>query len=396
MGNITADSTSMNCDIDHTIHQTLAPVVYVMVLVVGFPANCLSLYYGYLQIKARNEAGCVPVQPDSGRPLLHLLPPSGCSRAAAARPLVPRRPVLPGVRDPAPTRTSTSAWASSAASPSTATWPWPPSRYQFRTAEGRRGRQRAHLGQGAADQHLLPHAQWWKAPTGTRLLEHYPLEPRQRGITTTASWWASSSPSACCWPPRGILRAVRRSRGTQKRAQGPDPAASAQHRGHLPGLLPALPCCCWCAASGSPAATSPRASSMPTTSPCSSPASTAWPTRALPAQWMLSCQPDVRPSCCSTRWPGPGGCCHWAPEASGKSEDPEVLTRLHPAFRPPTRLEWEGPPRAELSLAGSPHHTCRAEQGLSLPRLLPLWPRQLPLAADGDDGLGPRAPRSGP
>ena len=52
MGNVTADNASMNCDIDHTIHQTLAPVVYVMVLVVGFPANCLSLYYGYLQIKA--------------------------------------------------------------------------------------------------------------------------------------------------------------------------------------------------------------------------------------------------------------------------------------------------------------------------------------------------------
>ena len=57
MGNVTADNASMNCDIDHTIHQTLAPVVYVMVLVVGFPANCLSLYYGYLQIKARNELG---------------------------------------------------------------------------------------------------------------------------------------------------------------------------------------------------------------------------------------------------------------------------------------------------------------------------------------------------
>ncbi|XP_036986268.2 ovarian cancer G-protein coupled receptor 1 [Artibeus jamaicensis] len=57
MGNITANGSSMNCTIDHTIHQTLAPVVYVTVLVVGFPANCLSLYFGYLQIKARNELG---------------------------------------------------------------------------------------------------------------------------------------------------------------------------------------------------------------------------------------------------------------------------------------------------------------------------------------------------
>ncbi|KAM6202674.1 ovarian cancer G-protein coupled receptor 1 [Rhynchocyon petersi] len=55
MVNITAEGS--NCTIDHTIHQTLAPVVYVTVLVVGFPANCLSLYFGYLQIKARNELG---------------------------------------------------------------------------------------------------------------------------------------------------------------------------------------------------------------------------------------------------------------------------------------------------------------------------------------------------
>lgn len=57
MGNITTENSSLSCPIDHTIHQTLAPVVYVTVLVVGFPANCLSLYFGYLQIKARNELG---------------------------------------------------------------------------------------------------------------------------------------------------------------------------------------------------------------------------------------------------------------------------------------------------------------------------------------------------
>lgn len=57
MGNITANNASQSCTIDHTIHQTLAPVVYVTVLVVGFPANCLSLYFGYLQVKARNELG---------------------------------------------------------------------------------------------------------------------------------------------------------------------------------------------------------------------------------------------------------------------------------------------------------------------------------------------------
>lgn len=58
MGNTSADNISLlNCSIDHAIHQTLAPVVYVAVLLVGFPANCLALYFGYLQIKARNELG---------------------------------------------------------------------------------------------------------------------------------------------------------------------------------------------------------------------------------------------------------------------------------------------------------------------------------------------------
>ncbi|XP_053331425.1 ovarian cancer G-protein coupled receptor 1 [Spea bombifrons] len=60
MGNITEDPVESNvtgCTIDHTIHQTLFPVVYITVFVVGLPANCLSLYYGVLQIKARNELG---------------------------------------------------------------------------------------------------------------------------------------------------------------------------------------------------------------------------------------------------------------------------------------------------------------------------------------------------
>ncbi|KAM8920728.1 G-protein coupled receptor 68 [Pelodytes ibericus] len=51
------DGNLTNCTIDHTIHQTLFPVVYVTVLALGLPANCLSLYYGYLQIKAKNELG---------------------------------------------------------------------------------------------------------------------------------------------------------------------------------------------------------------------------------------------------------------------------------------------------------------------------------------------------
>lgn len=60
MGNFTepfGENNSSNCTIDHVIHQTLFPVVYVLVFTVGLPANCLSLYYGYLQIKSKNELG---------------------------------------------------------------------------------------------------------------------------------------------------------------------------------------------------------------------------------------------------------------------------------------------------------------------------------------------------
>ncbi|XP_056402952.1 ovarian cancer G-protein coupled receptor 1 [Hyla sarda] len=60
MENVTDDDLDGNisfCNIDHTIHQTLFPVVYIAVFVIGLPANCVSLYYGYLQIKAKNELG---------------------------------------------------------------------------------------------------------------------------------------------------------------------------------------------------------------------------------------------------------------------------------------------------------------------------------------------------
>ncbi|NXV77975.1 OGR1 protein, partial [Atlantisia rogersi] len=56
MMNLT-DNETEKCSINHDIHQTLSPVVYIFVFVLGLPANCLSLYYGYLQIKAKNELG---------------------------------------------------------------------------------------------------------------------------------------------------------------------------------------------------------------------------------------------------------------------------------------------------------------------------------------------------
>ncbi|XP_074854858.1 G-protein coupled receptor 68 [Carettochelys insculpta] len=45
------------CHINHNIHQTLAPTIYILVFIIGLPANCISLYYGYLQIRAKNELG---------------------------------------------------------------------------------------------------------------------------------------------------------------------------------------------------------------------------------------------------------------------------------------------------------------------------------------------------
>ncbi|XP_060117988.1 ovarian cancer G-protein coupled receptor 1 [Heteronotia binoei] len=50
-------NNTVNCTINHRIHQTLSPVIYILVLVVGLPANCLSLYYAYLQVKVKNELG---------------------------------------------------------------------------------------------------------------------------------------------------------------------------------------------------------------------------------------------------------------------------------------------------------------------------------------------------
>ncbi|NXC74624.1 OGR1 protein, partial [Anhinga anhinga] len=51
------ENVTENCAINHDIHQILSPVVYISVFILGLPANCLSLYCGYLQIKAKNELG---------------------------------------------------------------------------------------------------------------------------------------------------------------------------------------------------------------------------------------------------------------------------------------------------------------------------------------------------
>uniref|UniRef100_UPI00398E5CA0 ovarian cancer G-protein coupled receptor 1-like isoform X2 n=1 Tax=Pristiophorus japonicus TaxID=55135 RepID=UPI00398E5CA0 len=46
-----------NCSIEHDIHQTLFPTVYIFVFIIGLPTNLLSLYHSYLQIRQGNELG---------------------------------------------------------------------------------------------------------------------------------------------------------------------------------------------------------------------------------------------------------------------------------------------------------------------------------------------------
>uniref|UniRef100_A0A3B4FHX6 G protein-coupled receptor 68 n=1 Tax=Pundamilia nyererei TaxID=303518 RepID=A0A3B4FHX6_9CICH len=46
-----------NCSINHGIHQHVFSCVYILVLMVGVPANVYSLYHAALQLKQRNELG---------------------------------------------------------------------------------------------------------------------------------------------------------------------------------------------------------------------------------------------------------------------------------------------------------------------------------------------------
>ncbi|XP_026860632.2 ovarian cancer G-protein coupled receptor 1 [Electrophorus electricus] len=55
MMNMSEDQT--NCTIEHGIHLYLFSSTYILVLLVGVPANAYSLYHAWLQVKARNELG---------------------------------------------------------------------------------------------------------------------------------------------------------------------------------------------------------------------------------------------------------------------------------------------------------------------------------------------------
>lgn len=52
----------INCSISHEIHQYLFSSVYILVLLLGVPANVFSLYHAVLQLKVRNELGVYLLQ----------------------------------------------------------------------------------------------------------------------------------------------------------------------------------------------------------------------------------------------------------------------------------------------------------------------------------------------
>ncbi|XP_077319857.1 G-protein coupled receptor 65 [Lithobates pipiens] len=51
------NNTSNNCTVDHGFDKVLFPTIYITVIVVSIPANLISLYVSYLQVKKKNELG---------------------------------------------------------------------------------------------------------------------------------------------------------------------------------------------------------------------------------------------------------------------------------------------------------------------------------------------------
>ncbi|KAM4690559.1 psychosine receptor [Rhinophrynus dorsalis] len=46
-----------NCSINHDLDQYMFPVIYIIVVVVSIPTNCLALYVSYIQVRKKNELG---------------------------------------------------------------------------------------------------------------------------------------------------------------------------------------------------------------------------------------------------------------------------------------------------------------------------------------------------
>ncbi|KAK1154495.1 G-protein coupled receptor 4-like [Acipenser oxyrinchus oxyrinchus] len=51
------NSTSISCDVDSKIDHLFQPTLYIIVIVIGLPTNCLALWAAYLQVKQKNELG---------------------------------------------------------------------------------------------------------------------------------------------------------------------------------------------------------------------------------------------------------------------------------------------------------------------------------------------------
>ncbi|XP_075904806.1 G-protein coupled receptor 68 [Nelusetta ayraudi] len=51
------EESVMNCTINHKIHQYLFSSIYILVLVIGVPANLYSLYHAAVQLRQKNELG---------------------------------------------------------------------------------------------------------------------------------------------------------------------------------------------------------------------------------------------------------------------------------------------------------------------------------------------------
>ncbi|TRY69773.1 hypothetical protein DNTS_006003 [Danionella cerebrum] len=48
---------STSCNVDSNIDQFFQPALYIFVIVLGFPTNCMALWAAYLQVRQKNELG---------------------------------------------------------------------------------------------------------------------------------------------------------------------------------------------------------------------------------------------------------------------------------------------------------------------------------------------------
>ncbi|XP_005991646.1 G-protein coupled receptor 4 [Latimeria chalumnae] len=46
-----------SCDVDSKLDHLFPPILYIIVIVIGLPANCLALWAAYLQVRQKNELG---------------------------------------------------------------------------------------------------------------------------------------------------------------------------------------------------------------------------------------------------------------------------------------------------------------------------------------------------